>query len=66
MGVNGATDENMPKRTELATGKASAGGAFSQDITFPDSFAPGYYTLEARGLVSGYGSSAIQVVAAAK
>jgi len=66
MGVNGATDDNMPKRTELATGKASAGGAFSQDITFPDSFAPGYYTLEARGLVSGYGSSAIQVVAAAK
>ncbi len=67
LAVTGTTDDGLPQRRALATGKAGPGGAFTQDVTFPENnFDPGFYTLEAVGVVCGYGSAAIQVVSAAK
>jgi len=65
-GIKGVTEDGLPSRVVLATGKASPGGALTQDVSFTDAFPPGFYTLEAIGVVSGYATSAIQVVAAAK
>jgi len=65
-GIKGVTADGLPSRVVLTTAKASPGGAFTKDVTFTDAFPPGFYTLEAVGLVSGFATSAIQVVAATK
>jgi hypothetical protein len=66
LGISGATDLNLPIRNKIGSAKASPSGAFSGTIALTGSFPPGFYTLEAIGLLNSYTTAAIQVVAEAK
>lgn len=61
-GNHSATADGLPIRQKLGQGKASAGGAFAAELALTDKFPPGYYTVEAAGLLASAASTAIQVV----
>ena len=66
LGISGATDLNLPIRNKIGSARATASGAFSGTITLTGSFPPGFYTVEAIGLLNSYTTAAIEVVAEAK